>query len=124
MLATPKGVLSRYFYGLEYGARDLRLGIVEASENKVGSLNDSVQLLCFRYDPHTGKYSFTILRVLKIFGTVVMVALGSFLVLMFRRERQLSRAVARAEQAGVAPPDMRDMGAPGGPPRDDGRDRA
>jgi protein SCO1/2 len=114
MLATPKGVLSRYFYGMEYSARDLRLGIVEASENKIGSLNDSVQLLCFQYDPHTGKYSFTILRVLKIFGTVVMVALASFLVLMFRRERRLSRAVAEAERAGAAPPDMHDLTANGG----------
>src|SRR4051812_16378939 len=118
MLATPKGVLSRYFYGMEYSARDLRLGIVEASENKVGSLNDSVQLLCFKYDPHTGKYSFTILRILKIFGTVVMVALGSFLVLMFRRERRLSRAVAEAERAGASPPDINDLssqpGAKGG----------
>jgi len=114
MLATPKGVLSRYFYGMEYSARDLRLGVVEASEDKVGSLNDAVQLLCFRYDPHTGKYSFTILRVLKIFGTVVMVTLGSFLVLMFRRERRLSRAVAEAERTGVAPPDMSDMASEDG----------
>jgi len=109
MLATPQGVLSRYFYGLEYSARDLRLGVVEASENKVGSLIDAVQLLCFRYDPHTGKYSFTILRVLKIFGSAVIAALGSFLVLMFFRERRLSRAVAQAERAGLAPPDMTDL---------------
>ena len=106
MLATPQGVLSRYFYGMEYSARDLRLGIVEASDGKVGSLNDSVQLLCFQYNPHTGKYSWTILRVLKIFGTVVMVAIGSFLVLMFRRELRLSRAVAAAERVGAAPPGM------------------
>jgi protein SCO1/2 len=108
---------------MEYSARDLRLGIVEASENKVGSLNDAVQLLCFRYDPHTGKYSFTILRVLKIFGSIVMVALGSFLVLMFRRERRLTKAVAKAELAGIAPPNMNDL-APPPPPHRDGTNGA
>ena len=81
------------------------------------SRNDAVQLLCFRYDPHTGKYSFTILRVLKYFGSVVALALGSFIGLMFLRERRLSRAVAAAERAGLAPPDMHELTSGGVPPR-------
>ena len=56
------GKISRYFYGLEYSPRDLRLGLVEASENKIGTLADQVMLLCFQYDPMTGKYGFAIMR--------------------------------------------------------------
>ena len=109
MLATPDGTLSRYFYGMEYSARDLRLGIVEASEGKVGSMTDSVQLLCFKYDPRTGKYSLGILRTVRVLGVLLLAALLPFLVLMFLRERRLTRAVAAAESAGAAPPTMADV---------------
>jgi protein SCO1/2 len=114
MLATPQGKLSRYFYGLEYSARDLRLGVVEASEERIGSVQDAVTLLCFKYDPHTGKYSFAILRTLKYTAALLVVALGSFLFLMFRRERRLTRAVAAAEASGTAPPETADDPALGG----------
>jgi protein SCO1/2 len=109
MLATPQGKLSRYFYGLEYSPRDLRLGIVEASNERVGSVTDTVTLLCFKYDPHTGKYSFAILQTLKYAAGSLAVVLGSFLVLMFFRERRLTRAVAAAERAGAEPPDMQNL---------------
>lgn len=85
-VATPEGVIAQYFYGLEYSARDLRLSLVEASEGKVGSLVDRVLLYCFRYDPATGKYGPSIIRVLRIFGAGVAVGLFTLMIALFRRE--------------------------------------
>jgi protein SCO1/2 len=93
---------------MEYSARDLRLGMVEASQEKIGSVTDTVTLLCFKYDPHTGKYSFAILQTLKYMAMLLVAALGSFLLLMFRRERRLTRAVATAERSGLTPPGATD----------------
>ena len=55
-MATPQGKLARYFYGIEYAPRDLRLGLIEAAENKIGSPVDQLLLYCYHYDPATGKY--------------------------------------------------------------------
>jgi protein SCO1/2 len=77
VVATPQGVLSRYFYGIEYNASDLRLGLVESSGNKIGSPVDQLLLLCYHYDPVTGTYTglvMTILRVFSVFFIVGMVA--------------------------------------------------
>src|SRR5205814_4875106 len=62
MVLTPKGRIARYFYGLEYSARDLRLGLVEASAGRIGSRADQLLLYCFHYDPATGKYGAAIMR--------------------------------------------------------------
>lgn len=88
MVLTPSGRVSRYFYGLEYSARDLRLGLVDASEGKIGSPVEKVLLLCYRYDPSTGKYSLAILRLIRLAGAGTLLGLGLFLVILFRRDRR------------------------------------
>ncbi len=86
MLATPEGRLAQYYYGVEYSARDLRLGIIEASQNKIGSLADQVLLYCYHYDPKTGKYGAIITNMIRLGGAVTIAFLGVFLFVMFRRE--------------------------------------
>jgi len=80
--------LARYFYGIEYAPKDLRFGLVEASAGKVGSPVDQVLLLCYHYDPVTGKYGVVIMNVLRLAGVATVLALGTFMFLMFRRDRQ------------------------------------
>ena len=88
MILTPDGKLSRYFYGIEYAPRDVRLGLVEASAGKIGSPVDQVLLLCFHYDPTTGKYGLIITRALQLGGLVTMLALGGFILISARRDRR------------------------------------
>src|SRR5216684_2967227 len=68
MVLPPGGRLSRYFYGIEYAPRDLRLGLVEASENKIGSAADQILLYCYHYDPSTGKYSAIVMNIVRLAG--------------------------------------------------------
>jgi protein SCO1/2 len=84
---TPQGVISKYFYGIEFSARDLRLGLIEASEERIGTAIDDFLLLCYHYDPATGKYGATVLRMVRVGGVVFVVALVSFLTVSLRRER-------------------------------------
>jgi protein SCO1/2 len=88
VVLTPQGKIARYFYGVEFSPRDLRLSLVEASANKIGSPVDEILLFCFHYDPATGKYGLVIMRVIQIAGVVTVLALGSFMALMLRRERE------------------------------------
>jgi protein SCO1 len=87
MVMTPEGRLSRYFYGLAYPPRDVRLALVEAGEGKIGSTVDAIMLFCFHYDPVTGKYAVTILNVVRAAGafSALAIALGIFIFL--RREK-------------------------------------
>ena len=87
MVLTPEGQLARYFYGIEFSPRDLRLGLVEAAANQIGSPVDQLLLLCYQYDPATGKYGLAILNSLRIAGLLTVVVLGTFIVVMLRRER-------------------------------------
>ena len=86
MLVTPQGRLAQYYYGVEYSARDIRLGIIEASQNKIGSIADQVLLYCYHYDPRTGKYGAIVTNMVRLGGAITVAFLGVFLVLMFRRE--------------------------------------
>jgi protein SCO1 len=86
MVLTPQGKIAQYYYGVEYEPKDLRLGLVEASQNKIGSLADAILLYCYHYDPATGKYNAVIFRVLRVAGLATMIFLGTFIVLMLRRE--------------------------------------
>ena len=86
MLLTPEGRLSRYIYGVSYPARDMRLGLVDASGGKIGSPVDQVLLFCYHYDPHTGKYGLLISRVLKLLGLATILTGGVFLIWLFRSE--------------------------------------
>ncbi len=88
MVVTPGRQLSRYFYGIDYPARDLRLALVEASEGRAGSLIDQVLLYCFRYDPAQGRYSLAILNVVRLMGVATVLAIVGFMGLMLRRERR------------------------------------
>jgi len=88
MVATPEGRLSRYFYGIEYSAKDLRLGLVEASGNKIGSLVDQLLLLCYHYNPATGKYGFAVTTALRVGGLATLGALGGFVFLSLKQERR------------------------------------
>jgi len=94
VVLTPQGKMFRYFYGIDYPPRDLRLALVEASANKLGTVTDQLLLFCYHYDPTTGKYGLLITRVLQTMCLGTLFALGIFLVTMFRRERRLSAAVA------------------------------
>lgn len=91
MVLTPEGRLSRYFYGLEYPPRDLRLSLVEASGNKIGSPVDQLLLFCFHYDPVVGKYGLAIMNAMRAAGVATALALGLLMFFMFRRERRASR---------------------------------
>jgi protein SCO1 len=88
IVLTPDGRLSKYLFGIEYGPRDLRLGIVEASEGKIGTPVDALLLYCYHYDPMTGKYGLVIMRSMRVAGIVTVLAMGAFIVVMVRRERE------------------------------------
>jgi protein SCO1/2 len=95
-LLTPKGVIARYFYGIEYSPRDIRLGIIEASEERIGSPIDSVLLLCYHYDPATGKYGATAITMVRIGAVLTMIGFAVFLFVSLRRERATGHNAATA----------------------------
>jgi protein SCO1 len=88
MVATPDGRLSRYFYGIEYGPRDLRLALIEAADRKIGSPADQLLLACFHYDPKSGKYSLAIMRLVQTAGILTVVAIGLTILMLRRRDRR------------------------------------
>ena len=87
MVLTPQGKLSRYFYGIQYPAGDLRLGLVEASDNKIGNPVDELLLLCCQYNPATGKYGLIISRALQIAGLITILSLGTLFLVISRAKR-------------------------------------
>ena len=90
LLLTPDGRISRYFYGVEFPGRDLRLGLVDASQGKIGSPADKVMLYCFQYDPSAARYSATILGIMRV-GAVLTVAGLLFVILFVRRRNHTPR---------------------------------
>jgi protein SCO1/2 len=82
MLTTPQGKLSRYFYGIEYAARDVRLGLIESSENKIGSPVDQLLLYCYHYDPATGKYGAAVMKIMRIAGVATLLAIIAMIVFL------------------------------------------
>ena len=88
MVLTPEGRLSHYFYGIEYGPRDLRLALIEAADHKIGSPVDQLLLACFHYDPSTGRYSLAVMRAVRAGGVATLLVIGGAVVLMRRRERR------------------------------------
>ncbi len=93
MLLTPQGRIARYFYGIDYPATDLRLGLIEASANKIGTPVDAVLLLCSHYDPVQGKYGLVVTRVLQLAGIATVLILGSFMLVWFLHDRRRHVAV-------------------------------
>ena len=94
MVLTPDGKVSKYFYGVTYPAGDLRLGLVDASQEKIGTVADQLLLYCYHYDPHTGKYGLVISRALQLGGGATVLIGGIFLFFLFRGEHyELPRKV-------------------------------
>jgi protein SCO1/2 len=91
MIATPQGKLAQYYYGVEYSPKDLRLGLIEASRNKIGNLVDQITLYCYHYDPTTGRYGAAVTNILRLGGAATMLLLGGFLIVLYRREPHDSR---------------------------------
>jgi protein SCO1/2 len=92
IVLTPDGRVARYLFGIEYGPRDLRLAIVDASAGKVGTPVDSFLLYCYHYDPMTGRYGLVIMRTIRVAGAATVLALGLFVAVMLRREH-LARSI-------------------------------
>jgi protein SCO1/2 len=84
MILTPEGKIAQYYYGVDYAPKDLRLGLIQASQNKIGTLADQVLLYCYHYDPTTGKYGAIISRVLKLAGIVTLLGLGILMTVLIR----------------------------------------
>jgi protein SCO1/2 len=93
MIATPDGKLARYFYGVEYAPRDLRLGLIEASHNKIGTPVDTLMLYCYHYDPSTGKYGAVVMNIMRVAGVMTLLLIGGML-LVLRKIGQRRQAVA------------------------------
>ena len=88
VVVTPDGRIARYLYGVEYSPKDLRLGLVEAGEGRIGSPVDRLLLYCYQYDPAQGRYGAVVMRIVRLGGLVTMIGLGGFVVVMLRRERR------------------------------------
>ena len=84
MVLTPRGRISRYFYGMEFSPRDLRLALVEAAVNTIGSPVDRLLLFCYHYDPATGRYTLVVRRALQLASLATVLSLAGFMVVMFR----------------------------------------
>jgi len=91
MVVTPEGKLAQYFYGIEYSPKDLRLSLIEASKNKIGTPVDQVLLYCFHYDPSTGHYSAVVMNIVRLAGALTFVTLGLFMTILFRNEKRGAR---------------------------------
>jgi protein SCO1 len=86
MLLTPDGRLAQYYYGIEYYPRDVQLGLIEASQGKIGNVVDQVLLYCYHYDPAQGRYGAVVFNILRVSALVTVLLLGGFMIVMFRRD--------------------------------------
>lgn len=91
MLLTPQGRVAQYYYGIEYAPRDIQLGLIEASKGKIGNVVDQVLLYCYHYDPRQGRYGAAIFNVLRLSALITVLALGGFMLMMFRRDSLAAR---------------------------------
>ncbi|HEY2989491.1 MAG TPA: SCO family protein [Candidatus Binatia bacterium] len=98
MLLTPEGRIARYFYGIEFSPRDVRLGLIEASAGRIGSAVDQLLLFCYHYDPATGKYGLLITNVIRLAAAATVLALGGFIFLMLRGEARRQSPPTSAER--------------------------
>jgi protein SCO1/2 len=88
MVLTPEGRLSRYFYGIEYGPRDVRLALIEAADRRIGTPADQLLLYCFHYDPKSARYSFAVMRLVRTLGVATVLGMVGGIVILRRRERR------------------------------------
>ncbi|HEX8247734.1 MAG TPA: SCO family protein [Pyrinomonadaceae bacterium] len=88
MIATPEGKLARYFYGIDYAPLDLKLGLMESAQNKIGTKVDQLMLYCYHYDPSTGSYGFAILRAMRLAAVLTLLGIGTMLFVFWRRNKK------------------------------------
>lgn len=86
MVLTEKGIVSRYLFGIEYPAPDLRLSLVEATEGRLGNLADRIRFMCYQYDPNTNSYAMEAMAIMRLGGLVTVVLLGGALLFFWRGE--------------------------------------
>jgi protein SCO1 len=91
MVLTPQGRISRYFYGVDFPPKDLRMGLVEASHGKIGNAVDAVLLYCYHYDPETGKYGAMVSNILRLAAAATILLLGGLLFVLWRLDRSVTR---------------------------------
>lgn len=91
MLLTPQGRVSRYFYGIDFSPKDLRLGLIEASQNKIGTLADQILLYCYHYDPASGKYGVAILKLMRLAGAITILGISVLIFWVLRRKPSRAR---------------------------------
>jgi protein SCO1 len=91
MVLTPQGRISRYFYGIDFPPKDLRMGLVEASQGKIGNAVDAVLLYCYHYDPETGRYGAVIGNILRLGGALTILLIGGLLIALWRLDRSAAR---------------------------------
>jgi protein SCO1 len=96
MILTPDRHIAEYLYGVEFSPRDLRLGLVQAGQGKIGNLTDAVLLYCYHYDPRAGKYGAIISNLLTVGGLATMLILGAFVFVMYRADRSAAHRLGRA----------------------------
>jgi protein SCO1/2 len=99
MVLTPEGKVSRYLYGIEYQADDLRFSLIDASNGKIGSQVDKLLLLCYHYDPATGKYGLVVTNLLRGGGILAVLILGGYMLVNFLRDRRRTAAAAHGGKA-------------------------
>jgi protein SCO1/2 len=90
-VVTPEGKLAQYYLGVEYSPKDVTLGLIEASGNKIGSPVANILTYCYHYDPQTNKHSLIVARVVQLGGMVTLAGLGGFMFVMFRKDLKLGR---------------------------------
>jgi protein SCO1/2 len=101
VILTPEGRVSKYFYGVEYSPRDIRLGLVEASNNKIGTPADEVLLFCFHYDPATGKYGAFAMNLLRLTAVVFLLVGGTAIGIFLRRDARARQSMRQAGHARI-----------------------
>jgi protein SCO1/2 len=100
-IVTPEGKLAQYYMGVEYSPKDLRLGLVEASANRIGSPVDNILTYCYHYDPGTNRHSLIVARVVQLGGLVTVVWLGGFMLVMFRRDSRAGNGTNGVDRTGT-----------------------
>jgi protein SCO1 len=101
-IVTPEGKIAQYYLGVEYSPQDLRLGLIEASDHKIGTPVDTILTYCYHYDPTQNKHSLMIARIVQAGCLLTVLILGSYMIVMFRRDIKSSRAIGNQQHSAKA----------------------
>jgi protein SCO1/2 len=101
-IVTPEGRIAQYYLGVEYSPQDLRLGLIEASHHKIGTAVDTILTYCYRYDPTLNRHSLLIVRIVQAGCLATVLILGSYMLVMFRRDMKSSRLIANQQHSAKA----------------------